>query len=103
MDSTAMTVEQQGPRLQQVRICRNTTAVGTEIKERSCSPLEDLTGRQGSSARYLCLYCQPLNEVSEGDPGSTPSGHSATLHAPELPWVGPVFPPGAQSLVQAIT
>jgi len=37
------------------------------------------------------------------DPGSTTSGHSGTLHAPELPWVVPAFPPGAQSLVQAIT
>jgi len=25
------------------------------------------------------------------------------LHAPELPWVGPAFPPGAQSLLQAMT
>jgi len=25
------------------------------------------------------------------------------LHAPECPWVGPAFPPGAQSLVQAVT
>jgi len=39
----------------------------------------------------LCLHCQPLNEVWEGvDSGSTPSG-------------GPAFPPGAQSLVQAVT
>jgi len=37
------------------------------------------------------------------DPGSIPSGHSVTLHAPELPLVGPAFPPGAQSLVQALT
>ena len=37
------------------------------------------------------------------EPGSTPSGHSGTLHAPELPWVGPVFPPGVQSLLQAVT
>ena len=25
------------------------------------------------------------------------------LHAPELPSVGPTFPPGAQSLLQAVT
>jgi len=31
------------------------------------------------------------------------SGHSAALHAPELPWVGPAFPPAAQSLLQAVT
>jgi len=37
------------------------------------------------------------------DPGSTPSSHSGALHTPELPWVGPAFPPGAPSLLQAIT
>lgn len=25
------------------------------------------------------------------------------LHVPELPWVGPAIPPGAQSLLQAVT
>jgi len=40
MESAATTAEQQGPRLQQVRICSNTAAIGTEIKERSCLPLE---------------------------------------------------------------
>ena len=54
--------------------------------------------------RYPNLPCQPLQEVwEEVDPGSTPSGHSGALHAAELPWVGPAFPPGAQSLVQAVT
>jgi len=36
-------------------------------------------------------------------PGSTHSGHSAALLAPELPWVGPAFPPGAPLLIQAVT
>ena len=40
---------------------------------------------------------------NEEDPGFTPSGHSGALHAAELPWVGPAFLPGAQSLVQAMT
>jgi len=31
------------------------------------------------------------------------SGHSGTLHTPELLWVGPAFPPGAPSLLQAMT
>ena len=54
--------------------------------------------------RYPCLHCQPLKVVWEGvDPGSTHSSHSEVLHAPELTWVGPAFPPGAQSLVQAVT
>ena len=59
---------------------------------------------QRSPARCPHLYCLPLNEVWKGaDPDSTPSGHSAALHTPELPWVGPAFSPGAQSLVQAMT
>jgi len=57
-----------------------------------------------SSKRDPHFHHQPLNEVWEGvDPGSNPSSHSGALHAPELPWVGPAFPPGAQSLVQAVT
>lgn len=48
--------------------------------------------------------CQPLNAVwGWPDPDSTPSSHSGTLYAPELPWVGAVFPQGAQSLVEAVT
>ena len=63
-----------------------------------------VSGRQGSPARYPHLHCQPLNEVWGGvHPGFTPFGHSGTLHAPELPSVGPAFPPGAQSLLQAVT
>jgi len=42
MESTAMTAEQQHLRLQQLRICSNTTTVGTEIKESSCLPSESL-------------------------------------------------------------
>ena len=62
------------------------------------------SGTRKAPARYPCLLCQPLNEVWEGvEPGSTPSSHWDALHTPELPWVGPVFPPGAQSLVQAVT
>jgi len=54
--------------------------------------------------RYPHLHCQPLNEVWEGvDSGSTPSGHSAALLAPELTWAGPAFSPGAQSLLQAVS
>jgi len=50
------------------------------------------------------LASTALNEVWKGvDPGSTLSSHSGTLHAPELPWVGPAFPSSAQSLLQALT
>ena len=50
------------------------------------------------------LHCQLLNEDWKGlDSGFTLPGQSGLLHAPELPWVGPAFPPGAQSLVLAMT
>jgi len=62
------------------------------------------SARPGPPARYPHLPCQPLNEAWEDvDPGSTLSGYSGALHAAELPWVGPAFPPGAQSLLQAMT
>lgn len=62
----------------------------------------------GSPTRYLCHHCQPLNEASEEmDPGSTLSGYSDSLNAPELPWscgVVPAFPQVLnQSLLQAVT
>ena len=103
MKSTSKTSEQQGPKLQQVRICSNATAVDTNIKERSYLPSES-PGRQRPPARGPHLHCQPLNGVGEGvDSGSTPSGHSGAWHAPELPWVGPAFLPGVQSPFQAVT
>jgi len=34
MENEVLRAEQQGPRLQQVRICSNATAMDTEIKER---------------------------------------------------------------------
>ena len=93
---------QPGSRLQQVRVRLNAAAVSIEIKE--ATYLQKTLDTQRSPARHPCFHCQPLNEVWEGvDPGSTPSSHSGTLHAAELPWVGPAFPPGAQSPVQAVT
>ena len=54
--------------------------------------LQKVSGRQGSPMIYPQLHCQPLNEIwEEVDPGSIPSNHSGTLHAAELPWVGPAF------------
>jgi len=35
----------------------------TEIKEKKAAYLQKASGKQGSPARYLYLYCQPLNEV----------------------------------------
>jgi len=86
-----------------MRICSNATAVGTETMKEPAHPWK-ASDTQGPPVRGPQLHCQPFNEVWEGvDPGSSPSSHSGTLHAPELPWVGPTFPPGAQSLVQAVT
>ena len=71
-----------------------------KMKEKHCLPSEGLRYAEISRAKYPCTHCQPLNVVWEGvEPGSTPSDYSGTLHAPELPWVGP----GAQSLLQAVT
>jgi len=42
MESTKMTAEQQGPKLQHGRICSNITAVSTGIKESNCLPSENL-------------------------------------------------------------
>ena len=66
--------------------------------------IQKALGIQRSEEGYPPVSCQPLNEVWEGvNPDSTPSTHSGTLHTPELPWVGPAFLPGAQSLLQAMT
>jgi len=37
-ENTTTAVKQQGPRLQQVKIYTNTTALGTKIKEKYCLP-----------------------------------------------------------------
>ena len=105
MESTAIIVEWHNPRLQQMRTSPNAAAADTETKEEKITYFQEASSRQGSPAKKnSCLHCQPLNEVWEGaDPGSSLSSHSGTLHAPELPWVGPAFPPGAQSLLQAVT
>ena len=74
------------------------------MKEKSCLPLEDPRYTGISSKKYPHLHYQPLNEGWEGvDPGSSPSNHSGSLLAPELPWVGPAFPSGVPSLLQAVT
>jgi len=64
----------------------------TEKKGRKSTYFWKASDKQGSPTRSPYFHCQPLNEVWEGmDPGTTPSGHSATLRSPELPWVGPAF------------
>lgn len=59
---------------------------------------------QRSPEREPCLHCQLSNEVwEEVDPSSTSSSHSGVLQAHELPWVGPAFVVGAQTLLQDVT
>ena len=69
MESTAIIAEQQGPRLQKVKICSNATAMGTEKNKTKqntyISYIWKALGTQGSPARQLCLHCQPLNKVWE--------------------------------------
>jgi len=63
-----------------------------EGKKAAYLPSADLKQAGISSKRNLHFHCQLLNEGWEGvDPDSSPSGHSAALHAPELPWLGPAF------------
>ena len=72
-------------------------------QRKAAAHLQKASGTQGSPVSYPHLHCQPLNEIWEGvDLGSIPSRHSRTLHAHELPWVSSAFPPGAQSLFQAM-
>jgi len=84
---SAATTEQQGPRLQQVRICSNTATISAEIKEGSYLPSEGLK-HTGISSKKFSLLQPTLRRRLEGgvDPGSTPSGQSGPLHAPEPPW-----------------
>ena len=83
-----MPAEQQSTRLQQVRTCNSPR----HRNRKTAAYLQKASGRQGSPVKYPYPHCQPLNEVWEGmDPGSTPSIHSGTLLASELPWVGPAF------------
>ena len=91
MESTAMTAEQQGPRLQQVKICSNATAISTEIKGgKKASPLQKASGIQGSPVRHPCFRCHPLNEVWERvDPGSTPFW---SLRSIACAWAPPGWP-----------
>ena len=64
--------------------------------------IEHLVGRQGQP-RGAQVHAMYLSDQKRVDPGSTPSGHSGASYASELPQAGPAFPPGAQSLVQAMT
>ena len=89
--------EKHSLRLQQVRNHSNTIAAGSEIKETSCLPSENL--RYTKTSRKIPLHSLPTLKWGLGRGGSW----LHTLHAPELPWAGLAFPPGAQSLDQATT
>jgi len=103
-ESTAVAVEQRGPRLQKLRICSTAAAaVGTEIKERSCLPSEGLKCRGISSK--MPLHLLPTLKYGLGKDGSClhsfqPLRGIACSRAP-LGW--PCLPPGSQTLLQAAT
>jgi len=84
MESTAITAEQQGPRLQRVRICSNAAATGTLEKERSCLPSEVLRYARVSSKSCSCLHCQPLKEGSWLHPFWSLKVHRMHLSSPGL-------------------
>jgi len=102
MESTT-TAEQQNIDCSKWGLYLNTTVVDTEIKKSSCLPLEDLR-RTGISTKIV-LSPLPTLKWGLGRAGSWlhPFGQSGTLPAPELPYVGPAFPPGVLSLFQSMT
>jgi len=104
IESTAIVAGQHNPRLQQMRTSTNAAATDTKTKEEKLLTFGRPQVGRDLQQNALTSPCQSLNEVWEGvDPGSTPSGHSGVLHAPELPWIGPAFSPGTQSLLWAVT
>lgn len=93
-----MTTEQQGPKVQKMKTQAQHLYAQKQRKETTY--LQKASGTQWSPAKSTNLPCQPLNELWETvAPGPTPSNHSVALHAPELPCIGPAFPPGPQLLV----
>jgi len=72
MESRAMTAEQQGPRLQQVRIHPN-EQLRAYRSRKEAAYLQKSSGMQRSPERpHAHFHCQPLNELWEGvEPGCT--------------------------------
>jgi len=62
--------------------------------------LQKDSGTQGSPSKQLCFHCQPLNEVWQGI--LAPPLPVTQVHCMQLTSPGPAFPPGAQSLLQAL-
>jgi len=94
MESTAITAGQQVPMLQQVRIysLANATAMGTEIKERSCLPSEGLQVCRNHQQDPLAPTTNP--EMMSGKSWILPitQRHCLHLSSPEL------APPSCQVL-----
>jgi len=88
MESAAIIAGQQSPRLHQVRISPKAANTETRGEKKKLLTLRSPQVRRDLEQGTLTF----LNEVWEGvDPVSTPSSHSGSLHAAELPWVGPAF------------
>ena len=88
-----------------MRISPNAAAADTEIKgKKSLLTLGKFLVDRDLQQDPLASTSNPYRRSREGvNPGLTPSSHSSALLAPELPRVSPAFPPGAQSLFQAMT
>ncbi|XP_040509768.1 uncharacterized protein LOC107055377 isoform X2 [Gallus gallus] len=95
MESTTMAAEQQDPRLQQVRIHSNVTAVGTEIRKRSRLPSESLRQHYG-----VTLVCGAVGE-KQLNPNQELSGSNLSLLKEILSELltAPLCPPSALEVV----
>jgi len=78
--------------------CGHRNKVGVE-KNPTCCPLEGLQ-KAGISSK-IPLPPLPTPKCGLGRGGFWLHPLQSLCNAPEIPWVGPAFPPGAQSLVQA--
>ena len=103
MESTAMTAEQQSSKIlgySKWRLAQIQQA--QKQRKKSYLPLEGLRYTRISSKIPLPALPTLKWGLRRGGSWLHPFHHSGELHAPEL-WTGPAFPPGAQSLVQAMT
>ena len=77
-----------------MRTSLDTAVTNTEMKEKKKTAyLMKASSNQESPAKYLCLHCQPLNDIWEGvDTDCTPSNHSGALHCMHLSSSGLALP-----------
>ena len=86
-----------------VRIHSKATAIGTKTRKRSCLPSEVLNYIGIFKKTFFPLLPTLKWGLGRGGSWLHPIQSVRYLHAPELPWVGPVFPSVAQSRFQDTT